>query len=78
MSDGPQPAPTPLCVARGSRDANAPTWAVRFSPKVQRFYQRQEAKSHLMVARKALAHNQRFWALSPTDQQAVIEFLKQL
>jgi len=30
--------------------------AIRFSVQVQRFYQRKEAKSHLMVARKAVAH----------------------
>ena len=30
--------------------------AIRFSPSVQRFYQRKQAKSHLMVARKAVAH----------------------
>ena len=30
--------------------------AIRFSPRVQRFDQRQQAKSPLMVARKAVAH----------------------
>ena len=30
--------------------------AIRFSPRGQRLYQRQQAKSHLMVARKAVAH----------------------
>jgi len=30
--------------------------AIRFSPRVQRFSQRKQAKSHLMVARKAVAH----------------------
>ena len=30
--------------------------AIRFSPTVQRFDQRQQAKRHLMVARKAVAH----------------------
>jgi len=30
--------------------------AIRFSPRVQRFYQRQQAKSPLMIARKAVAH----------------------
>jgi len=30
--------------------------AIRFHPTVQRFYQRKHAKSHLMVARKAVAH----------------------
>jgi transposase len=30
--------------------------AIRFSPTVQRFSQRKQAKSHLMVARKAVAH----------------------
>jgi transposase len=34
----------------------AAPFAVRFSPRVQRFYQRKQAKSHLMVARKAVAH----------------------
>src|SRR5262245_22304384 len=34
----------------------AAQFAIRFSPRVQRFYQRKEAKSHLMVARKAVAH----------------------
>jgi transposase len=34
----------------------AAQFAVRFSPSVQRFYQRKQAKSHLMVARKAVAH----------------------
>jgi len=31
-------------------------FAIRFSPRGQRFYQRKQAKSHLMVARKAVAH----------------------
>src|SRR5262252_369019 len=31
-------------------------FAIRFSPTVQRFYQRKQVKSHLMVARKAVAH----------------------
>jgi transposase len=30
--------------------------AIRFSPTVQRFSQRKQAKNHLMVARKAVAH----------------------
>jgi transposase len=30
--------------------------AIRFSPTVPRFSQRQQAKSHLMIARKAVAH----------------------
>lgn len=30
--------------------------AIRFSPIVQRFYQRKQAKSHLMMARQAVAH----------------------
>ena len=34
----------------------AAQFAIRFSPTVQRFYQRKQAKSHLMVARKAVAH----------------------
>jgi transposase len=34
----------------------AAQFAIRFSPRVQRFYQRQQAKSHLIVARKAVAH----------------------
>jgi len=34
----------------------AAQFAVRFSPTVQRFYQRKQAKSPLMVARKAVAH----------------------
>jgi transposase len=34
----------------------AAQFAIRFSPRVQRFYQRKQAKSHLMVARKAVAH----------------------
>ena len=34
----------------------AAQFAIRFSGKVQRFYQRKEAKSHMMVARKAVAH----------------------
>jgi len=34
----------------------AAQFAIRFSPTVQRFYQRQQAKSHLMIARKAVAH----------------------
>jgi transposase len=34
----------------------AAQFAIRFSPKGQRFYQRKQAKSHLMVARKAVAH----------------------
>jgi transposase len=34
----------------------AARFAIRFSPTVQRFYQRKQAKSHLMIARKAVAH----------------------
>jgi transposase len=34
----------------------AAQFAIRFSPTVQRFDQRQQAKSHVMVARKAVAH----------------------
>jgi transposase len=34
----------------------AAQFAIRFNPRVQRFDQRQQAKSHLMVARKAVAH----------------------
>jgi transposase len=34
----------------------AAQFAIRFSPSVQRFYQRKQATSHLMVARKAVAH----------------------
>jgi transposase len=34
----------------------AAQFALRFSPIVQRFYQRKQAKSHLMIARKAVAH----------------------
>jgi transposase len=34
----------------------AAQFAIRFSAKVQRFYQRKEAKSHMMLARKAVAH----------------------
>ena len=34
----------------------AAQFAIRFNPTVQRFYQRKHAKSHLMVARKAVAH----------------------
>jgi len=34
----------------------AAQFAIRFSPNVQRFYQRKQAKSHLMIARKAVAH----------------------
>ena len=34
----------------------AAQFAIRFSPKVQRFSQRKQSKSHLMVARKAVAH----------------------
>ena len=34
----------------------AAQFAIRFSPTVQRFYQRKQAKGHLMVARKAVAH----------------------
>ncbi len=31
-------------------------FAIRFSPTVQRFYPRKQAKGHLMIARKAVAH----------------------
>ena len=34
----------------------AAQFAIRCSPIVQRFYQRKQAKSHLMIARKAVAH----------------------
>jgi hypothetical protein len=31
-------------------------FAIRFSPKIQRFYQRKVSKNHMMVARKSVAH----------------------
>jgi transposase len=34
----------------------AAQFAIRFNPRVQRFYQRKLAKSHLMLARKSVAH----------------------
>jgi transposase len=34
----------------------AAQFAIRYNPKVQRFYQRKQAKAHFMVARKAVAH----------------------
>jgi len=34
----------------------AAQFAIRFSPTVQRFYQRKQARSHVMAARKAVAH----------------------
>ena len=34
----------------------AAQFAIRFSLRVQRFYQREQSKSHLMSARKAVAH----------------------
>jgi transposase len=34
----------------------AAQFAIRFSPTVQRFYQRKQAKSHVMIARKTVAH----------------------
>jgi transposase len=34
----------------------AAQFVIRFSPIVQRFYQRKQAKRHLMIARKAVAH----------------------
>jgi transposase len=34
----------------------AAQFAIRFSPTVQRFYQRKQVKGHLMIARKAVAH----------------------
>jgi transposase len=34
----------------------AAQFAIRFSPTVQRFSQRKQAKNHLMIARKAVAH----------------------
>ena len=34
----------------------AAQFAIRVSPKIQRFYQRKLAKNHLMVARKSVAH----------------------
>jgi transposase len=34
----------------------AAQFAIRFNPKVQRFYQRKAAKNHMMVARKSVAH----------------------
>jgi transposase len=34
----------------------AAQFAIRFSPRSQRFYQRQQAQSHRMVARQAVAH----------------------
>jgi transposase len=41
-------------LAWASREAAQ--FAIRFNPTVQRFYQRKHAKSHLRVARKAVAH----------------------
>ena len=47
-------------LAWASREA-AP-FAIRFSPRVQRFYHRKQATSPLMVARKAVAHTRaRAW-----------------
>jgi len=41
----------------------AAQFAIRFTPIVQRFYQRKAAKRHLMVARKSVAHKlARAWA----------------
>jgi transposase len=37
-------------------DMEAAQFAIRFSPLVQRFYQRKQAKSPLLIARKAVAH----------------------
>jgi transposase len=34
----------------------AAQFAIRFSPKIQRFYQRKSSKNHMMVARKSVAH----------------------
>src|SRR5215813_8034039 len=34
----------------------AAQFAIRFSPTVQRFYQRKQAKSHVIIARKTVAH----------------------
>ena len=34
----------------------AAQFAIRFSPKIQRFYQRKASKNHLMLARKSVAH----------------------
>jgi len=34
----------------------AAQFAMRFDPKIQRFYQRKASKSHMMVARKSVAH----------------------
>ncbi len=34
----------------------AAQFAIRYNPRVQRFYQRKQAKAHCMVARKAVAH----------------------
>jgi transposase len=34
----------------------AAQFAIRFSPKIQRFYQRKASKNHMMVARKSVAH----------------------
>jgi transposase len=34
----------------------AAQFAIRFSPQVQRLYQRKQSKSHLMIARKTVAH----------------------
>ncbi len=39
-----------------SRYMEAAQFAIRYNPRVQRFYQRKQAKAHCMVARKAVAH----------------------
>jgi transposase len=41
---------------RGWAYMEAAQLAIRSNPRVQRFYQRKQAKAHFMVARKAVAH----------------------
>jgi transposase len=40
----------------GWASMEAAQFAIRYNPRVQRFYQRKQAQAHFMVARKAVAH----------------------
>ena len=46
----------PCHPSRAWASREAAQCAIRFHPTVQRFYQRKQATSHVMVARKAVAH----------------------
>ena len=43
-------------IAYGWAYMEAAQFAIRYNARVQKFYQRKQVKTHVMVARKAIAH----------------------